>query len=262
MVDMPEGSRTDAGNSADSGDGSDGIRLSKLMVQLGLCSRREADSFISSGQVSVDGEIISVLGTRVRTDAVVTLSQNAQEEQQKLLTVLVNKPVGYVSTQPERGYTAAIELVHPDSEYPEDSGILHRKHLRSLAAAGRLDIDSHGLLVLTQDGRLASRIIGADTNIEKEYLVRITGYLSDEGLELLNFGLSLDDQPLKPALVEWANESQVRFVLREGRKRQIRRMCDQVGVRVVDLKRVRIGELRLGNLPSGCWRFLEPGEYP
>jgi 23S rRNA pseudouridine2604 synthase len=240
----------------------DGVRLSKLMVQQGICSRREADAFIAAGDVMVNGVVVDVLGTRVAADSVVTLSHDAQQTQQELLTVIMNKPVGYVSTQPEPGYRPAIDLVHPDNEYPEDSGILHRKHLRSLAAAGRLDIDSHGLLVLTQDGRLASQIIAAESLVEKEYLVRITGELSASSLRLLNHGLSLDDTPLKPALVEWANEAQIRFVLREGRKRQIRRMCDAVGVKVVDLKRVRIGEIRLGNLPNGCWRFLRPGEGP
>ncbi len=238
-----------------------GVRLSKLMVSLGICSRREADDFIAAGQVFVDGTVVDVLGTRVSADAVITLSDDAKVEQKNLLTVIVNKPVGYVSTQPERGYRPAIDLVHPDSEFPYDTEILHRKHLRTLAAAGRLDIDSHGLLVLTQDGRLASQIIGAHANVEKEYLVRISGNLSDDAIEVLSHGLSLDDKPLLPAVVEWANESQVRFILREGRKRQIRRMCEAVDVRVVDLKRVRIGNIRLGNLPTGCWRFLQPDEH-
>ncbi len=237
-----------------------GVRLSKLMVQRGICSRREADAFIGSGQVMVDGVVVDVLGTRVAEDAVITLSDAAEFEQRSLLTVLVNKPVGYVSTQPERGYRPAIDLVHPDNEYPADTGILHYNDLASLSAAGRLDIDSHGLLVLTQDGRLAAKIIGAQSTVDKEYLVRVSGHLSDEGLALLNFGLDLDERPLLRADVEWANESQLRFVLREGRKRQIRRMCDAVGVKVVDLKRVRIGGLRLGALPTGCWRFLEAGE--
>jgi 23S rRNA pseudouridine2604 synthase len=243
-------------------DQSSHVRLSKLMVQHGICSRREADAFIAAGHVMVDGIVVDVLGTRVPIDAEITLSHDAQQTQQELLTVIMNKPVGYVSTQPEPGYRPAIDLVHPDNEYPNDSGILHRKHLRTLAAAGRLDIDSHGLLVLTQDGRLASQIISAQSDVEKEYLVRITGELSTSALRVLNHGLSLDEQPLRPALVEWANEAQLRFVLKEGRKRQIRRMCDAVGVKVVDLKRVRIGEIRLGSLPNGCWRFLRPGEGP
>ena len=132
-------------------------------------------------------------------------------------------------------------------------------HLKGLAPAGRLDIDSTGLLVLTQDGRIAKLLIGDDSKIEKEYLVRVTGKLSEQGLKLLNHGLSLDGQPLRPAKVSWQNEDQLRFVLREGKKRQIRRMCEMVGLRVVGLKRVRIGQIKLSDLPVGQWRYL--GEH-
>ena len=115
--------------------------------------------------------------------------------------------------------------------------------------AGRLDIDSQGLLVLTQDGRIAKQLIGEDSEVDKEYLVRVQGSLSDRGLELLNHGLSLDGKAL--GQVRWQNSDQLRFVLREGKKRQIRRMCELVGLKVVGLKRVRIGRVALGDLPLG-----------
>jgi 23S rRNA pseudouridine2604 synthase len=134
-------------------------------------------------------------------------------------------------------------------------------HLRGLAPAGRLDIDSTGLMVFTQDGRIARQLVGEDSRIEKEYLVRVEGRLSREGLALLNFGLELDGEPLKPAKVSWQNEDQLRFVLRQGRKRQIRRMCEQVGLRVTGLKRVRIGSVLLANLPVARWRYLRPDEH-
>ncbi|MBC7778739.1 MAG: pseudouridine synthase, partial [Proteobacteria bacterium] len=129
-------------------------------------------------------------------------------------------------------------------------------HARGLAPAGRLDIDSNGLLVLTQDGRIARQLIGAESQVEKEYLVRVEGRLSEAGLAQLNFGLSLDGAPLKRAQVTWQNEDQLRFVLQEGKKRQIRRMCEAVGLAVTGLKRVRIGRVRLGDLPVGQWRYL------
>jgi len=116
------------------------------------------------------------------------------------------------------------------------------------------------LLVLTQDGRVARRLIGEHSTIEKEYLVRVEGRLTANGLALLNHGLSLDDKKLKPAHVEWLNDDQLRFVLIEGRKRQIRRMCELVGLRAVGLKRVRIGQVKLGDLPLGQWRFLRADE--
>jgi 23S rRNA pseudouridine2604 synthase len=116
------------------------------------------------------------------------------------------------------------------------------------------------LLVLTQDGRVARQLIGDDSQVEKEYLVRVEGALDVRGLALLNHGLELDGKQLRPAQVAWANSEQLRFVLKEGRKRQIRRMCEQVGLRVTGLKRVRIGNVRLGDLPPGQWRFLREGE--
>ena len=132
--------------------------------------------------------------------------------------------------------------------------------MRGLAPAGRLDIDSQGLLVLTQDGRIAKQLIGEDSQIEKEYLVRVDGQLSEKDLKLLNHGLSLDGARLKPAKVSWQNKDQLRFILKEGKKRQIRRMCELVGLKVVGLKRVRIGKVRLGDLPQGEWRYLRPDE--
>jgi 23S rRNA pseudouridine2604 synthase len=130
--------------------------------------------------------------------------------------------------------------------------------------AGRLDIDSVGLLVLTQDGRIAKHLIGEDTSVEKEYLVRVQytkpGKLPESELKRLNHGLTLDGKKLLPAKVKWQNEDQLSFVLREGKKRQIRRMCDMVGLKVVGLKRVRIGRVKLGELPVGQWRYLREDE--
>ena len=123
--------------------------------------------------------------------------------------------------------------------------------LNGVAPAGRLDIDSNGLLVLTQDGRVARTLIGENLFVEKEYLVRVRGELDARGLKQLNHGLQLDGKILKPAKVQWQNRDQLRFVLREGRKRQIRRMCELVGLKVVGLKRIRIGKVVLGNLPEG-----------
>ncbi|MFN0051324.1 MAG: pseudouridine synthase [Planctomycetales bacterium] len=237
------------------------LRLSKLMAQRGLCSRREADEYISRGLVFVDGVRVDILGTKVLPHQTVVLAQEAVAEQAGLVTILLNKPIGYVSGQPEAGYHPAVELITPQTRAADfDGPPFRREHLRGLAPAGRLDIDSKGLLVFTQDGRLARRLTGEDSQIEKEYLVRVSGGLDDQRLALLRHGLSLDDRPLKPAQVEWINSEQLRFVLLEGRKRQIRRMCDQVGLTVTGLKRVRIGRIPLGKLPEGEWRYLQPGE--
>jgi 23S rRNA pseudouridine2604 synthase len=238
------------------------IRLSKLMSERGLCSRREADGFIERGWVRVDGETVNVLGTRIDPSQTITLDKSARESQTRQVTILLNKPVGYVSGQPEKGYKAAVTLITGDAQFRGDRTTLRFNpgQLRGLAPAGRLDIDSQGLLVFTQDGRIAKRLIGNDSEVEKEYLVRVEGPLSEKGLALLQRGLTLDGEQLKPAKVSWQNRDQLRFILKEGKKRQIRRMCELVGLKVLGLKRVRIGRVVLGELPEGQWRYLREGE--
>jgi 23S rRNA pseudouridine2604 synthase len=197
----------------------------------------------------------------VLPEAVLTLDARARASRNRLVTILLNKPVGHVSGQPEDNHPPAMALIRPENRADEDAGPdFEPLHLRGLAPAGRLDIDSTGLLVFTQDGTVARQLIGSDSTVDKEYLVRVEGDLVDGGLALLNHGLELDGEPLKPARVEWLNDDQLRFVLHEGKKRQIRRMCELVGLRVTGLKRVRIGGVVLGDLPIGQWRYLGPDE--
>ncbi|OGB50172.1 MAG: RNA-binding protein [Burkholderiales bacterium RIFOXYC12_FULL_60_6] len=281
------------------------------MAELGLASRREADEWIGKGWVKVNGRVAE-MGMQVTPDVRIEIDKQAQGQQAKQVTVLINKPLGLVSGQAEDGHEPAITLVQPKNRWAEDNAryFFHPSQLKSLVPAGRLDIDSTGLLVLTQDGRVARQLIGEDAIMEKEYLVRVmyTGVLNTaaansaaatyaaapgakarpaqpgqvtqlsriddddpvsqdvrssfpaDKLALLRHGLSLDGQPLQRAKVEWQNPEQLRFVLTEGKKRQIRRMCEQVGLKVVGLKRVRIGHVMLGNLPVGQWRYLAPHE--
>lgn len=249
-----------------------GERLSKRMSELGLASRREADEWIESGWVTVDGKLAE-LGQRVGPDVKIEVDPAAREQQAQRVTIILNKPIGYVSGQAEDGYEPASVLVKADTHWGEDPSKIHWApgHGRGLAPAGRLDIDSTGLLVLTQDGRIARHLIGEDSDVEKEYLVRVAvangdpekhpqHQLDPRAIAMLNHGLELDGVQLKEAKVSWANEDQLRFVLREGRKRQIRRMCELVGLNVLALKRVRIGRIPLGQLPPGQWRYLAPWE--
>lgn len=237
------------------------IRISKLMSEQGLCSRREADAYIERGWVLVDGEPIAELGARIFPEQKITLAPAAQRRQGGRATILLNKPVGYVSSQPEPGYKPAVVLITAASQF---AATAQRQFspacLIGLAPAGRLDIDSQGLLVLTQDGRIAKQLVGENRELEKEYLVRVSGRLDDAGLKLLNHGLELDGARLKPARVRWQNKDQLNFILRQGKKRQIRRMCELVGLTVLGLKRVRIGAIKLGDLPEGQWRYLEDHE--
>lgn len=249
-------------------------RLNKRMAELGLCSRREADDWIAQGLVRVNGAV-AVMGLQVAADAKIEVEKTAHRQQQQRVTILLHKPMGYVSGQAEDGHQPAVLLINPRSQWVGDKSgqRFSPPQLRGLAPAGRLDIDSVGLLVLTQDGRVARQLIGEDSGIEKEYLVRVQhltpqgpvatnvqASLPPEQLARLRHGLALDGKALLPAKVSWQNEEQLRIVLREGKKRQIRRMCEQVGLHVTGLKRIRIGRISLGDLPAGQWRFLRPDE--
>jgi 23S rRNA pseudouridine2604 synthase len=207
---------------------------------------------------------VAVLGQRVRPDQRVEIDPAAQRAQVRAVTILLHKPVGFVSGQAEDGYPSAATLVTPENRWADEQRPWHPAHAYGLAPAGRLDIDSTGLLVLTQDGRVARRLIGEDSGVEKEYLVRVThdygDAVPDSVLERLRHGLELDGVQLKPAKASWTNEDQLRIVLQQGRKRQIRRMCELVGLKVTGLKRVRIGSVALGKLPPGQWRYLRDDE--
>ncbi|HSW15679.1 MAG TPA: pseudouridine synthase [Ramlibacter sp.] len=245
-------------------------RLNKRMADLGLCSRREADDWIARGWVRVDGQV-ATMGLQVSAQARIEVDPAARGQQEQRVTILLHKPVGYVSGQAEDGHEPAVTLVQARSHWHGDGSRTRfaPSQLRGLAPAGRLDIDSTGLLVMTQDGRVARQLIGEDSGVEKEYLVRVA--FGEVGVDVqrvfpaaqmarLRHGLSLDGKPLKHARVDWQNPEQLRFVLTEGKKRQIRRMCELVGLKVVGLKRVRIGRITLGQLPVGQWRYLGPTE--
>lgn len=238
------------------------------MSELGMASRREADYWLEQGWVLVDG-VPAVLGQKVGPNEKITLQRAAHTQQATQVTFLLHKPIGFVSGQAEDGYQNAASLITSGNRWAGCAAPqkFNFAQLKGLAPAGRLDIDSTGLLALTQDGRIAKLLIGEDSDIEKEYLVRVQYVRGREGERLpesamhkLRHGLELDGKPLKPAVVEWQNEDQLRFVLREGKKRQIRRMCELVGLKVVGLKRVGIGSVLLRDLPMGQWRYLQAGE--
>jgi 23S rRNA pseudouridine2604 synthase len=227
-------------------------RVNKWLAQSGVCSRREAEALIADGLVSIDGETVSDAGRKILPGQTLTLADRAQGALQGFTAVL-NKPVGYVSGQPEPGQTPAARLLTRAALVGEGAAPDARA---SLPPLGRLDMDSHGLLILSNDGVLAKAIIGPQSELDKEYLVRVAGQIAEPKLARLRQGLSLDGRQLKPAKVSVVQGQTLRFILTEGRNRQIRRMCEQVGLHVVDLKRVRIGPLKLGDLPEGRWRHL------
>jgi 23S rRNA pseudouridine2604 synthase len=237
------------------------IRLSKLLSEKGICSRREADDYIQKGWVFADGECITVLGTKVSKEAKVELKKEGFEAQKSKITLLLNKPLGYLSTIGEEQYPSALELIKEETHLKEP----HEKpfsfsFLEKLSFAGRLDVNSKGLLVLTQCGAIAKQLIGEDSEVEKEYFVRIKGVLSHQKCSLLEYGLALDGETLKKAIVKKLSDTTFKIILKEGKKRQIRRMCELLGLDVCELKRVRIGKIEIGTLPLGKWRYLKPSE--
>ncbi|WP_300390340.1 pseudouridine synthase [Henriciella sp.] len=238
--------------------GDEPMRLNKWMAQLGLCSRREAEALIARGEVKVNGETVSEPGHKISDGETLTLGKAGAKTLDEQLTAVLHKPVDYVSAQPEAGQTPAARLVTKGNLVGKAPSLPGRG--TQLAPLGRLDMDSRGLLLLSQDGVLAKAVIGPRSNLDKEYLVTVKGQVTPQALDKLRHGLSLDGRRLKPAEVDHLGGGRLRFILREGRNRQIRRMCELVGLVVVDLYRTRIGPLELGDLPEGKWRALTQEE--
>ena len=185
------------------------VRLSKRMSELGICSRREADELIRQGLVLVNGERVSELGTKVAPDAEIRLVHEGRRQLDAQVTLLINKPVGYVSSQPENNYSAAVELITAANQMKGDERKFQPQDRRGLAPAGRLDIDSRGLLILSQDGALVRKIIGPESRMEKEYHVTVRGIVTEEKLKLLRHGLHLDGKALLPAKVEMFHDNRL-----------------------------------------------------
>jgi 23S rRNA pseudouridine2604 synthase len=233
-------------------------RVNKWLAQSGVCSRREAEALIAKGLVSIDGERVDDAGRKILPGQTLTLNDEAQSQLEATFSIVIHKPVGIVSAQPEDGQVPAVRLLTVDALVGESPVIPDRD--TRLAPLGRLDMDSRGLLILSDDGVLAKAIIGPTSDLEKEYLVRVSGQITQGRIDLLKHGLKLDGRELRPAKVTRAGDQQLRFILKEGRNRQIRRMCELVGLVVVDLFRLRIGSLLLGDLPEGSWRVITPEE--
>jgi 23S rRNA pseudouridine2604 synthase len=233
-------------------------RVNRWLAQSGVCSRREAEALIAQGLVSIDGERVSDPGRKIEAGQTLVLTDHAEAALGQALNVMIHKPVGVVSSQPEGKQVPAVRLLTRANLWTADAPVPGRDS--RLAPVGRLDMDSRGLLILSEDGVVAKAVIGPASILEKEYRVQLIGQITKKKLDLLRHGLELDGRQLRPAQVELISDQRLRFVLREGRNRQIRRMCEQVGLRVADLFRVRVGDVELGDLPEGRWRPLTPEE--
>lgn len=234
-------------------DGAEPVRINKWLGQTGVCSRREAEGLIGQGLVSIDGEVVTDAGRKIAPGQTLTLSEAAQVELAAGVTILLHKPVGYVSGQPEPGKVPAVRLLTAANRIGE--GQVPAPDA-SLPPIGRLDEDSRGLLLLSSDGVVAKAVIGPLSDLDKEYLVRVAGDVTEKKLAQLRHGLMLDGRVLKHARVTRMEPQRLRFILREGRNRQIRRMCEMVGLEVVDLLRIRVGPVRLDGVAEGKWRLI------
>jgi 23S rRNA pseudouridine2604 synthase len=239
-------------------DGAEPQRVNKWLAQAGVCSRREAEALIAGGQVRIDGELVSDVGRKIMAGQTLVLAERASAQLDAQVSVVIHKPVGLVSSQPEGDQVPAIRLVRAENLFGSAETIPDAR--ASLAPLGRLDQDSRGLLILSEDGVLAKALIGPESGIDKEYLVTVSGKVSRDAIVKLRHGLELDGHQLKPAKVKQEDVQVLRFTLTEGRNRQIRRMCELVGLEVVDLVRLRIGPVQLGDLPEGRWRLLTSEE--
>jgi 23S rRNA pseudouridine2604 synthase len=229
-------------------------RVNRWLAQSGVCSRREAEALIAEGLVEIDGVRVDDPGRKIEAGQTLVLADRASAKLGSALTLMIHKPVGVVSAQPEGDQVPAVRLLTRANLWGESDAIPDRDS--RLAPVGRLDKDSRGLLILSEDGVVAKAVIGPASGLEKEYRVRVRGQVTGRKLDRLRHGLELDGRKLRPAEVDSIGDRRLRFVLTEGRNRQIRRMCELVDLEVVDLLRVRVGALTLGDLPEGRWRPL------
>ena len=233
-------------------------RVNKWLAQSGVCSRREAEALIGKGLVFIDGQRVDDAGRKIESGQTLVLNDSAQAILDTMLSVVFHKPIGIVSSLPQDDQIEAASLLTAQAQWDQGGAVPGPGN--NLAPLGRLDRDSRGLLVLSEDGVLAKALIGPESNIDKEYMVLLTGVITPRKLDLLRNGLELDGRKLRPAKVRQIHDQKLNIILKEGRNRQIRRMAEAVDLRVVDLMRVRVGPLQIGDLPEGHWRHLTPEE--
>ncbi len=236
------------------------------MAQRGLCSKREADRLIAAGLVRVDGVVAPPSGLFVSHRARIEILPRGQAELAGQQTIMLHKPAGVVSNLPAPGQRQALDLIAwdtcaaPGDAFSQQTWQGVKDDLTGFHVAGRLDYESTGLLILTQDGLVARALTGEAHNVEKEYLVHTVSLdadaVSEAQLRDLRRPIRDEGDLLKAERVDQLGDNKLRFVLREGKKRHIRRMCEAVGLDVASLMRVRIGALRLGSLPRGRWQFV------
>ena len=222
------------------------MRLQKYLSSAGFCSRRKGEEYIKAGVVKVNGTVVTELGTKVDPENDrIEVNQTPIQADQNRVYIALNKPKDYVTSCDHPGEKIVLDLVDiPQRIYP----------------VGRLDKDSTGLLLLTNDGRLHHRLSHPSFDHEKEYEVTVRSHISDGALTSLEKGMPMMGTRTRPAKIKRLSSNRFRIVLKEGKNRQIRRMVRKVGRRVTGLKRIRISNIKLGRLSQGSWRHLAEKE--
>ena len=252
------------------------IRLAKRVAEQLSCSRSTAEQFIEGGFVSVDGQIEEAPGARVRPDQTVAVAPDASLLELTPVTLLLHKPAGFEAglgvpgaptgqaahASRSQGAQQALTLLSAASHLPEDaSGIrVLQRHFKQLECFTPLPTEASGLVVYTQDKRIARKLAEDIESLEQECIVEVKGDIAPNGLQRLCHGLTFTGRPLPPIKVSWQNETKLRFALKGIRPGQIPAMCEAVGLTVVGLKRIRIGRVPLAKVPEGQWRYLQPWE--
>lgn len=227
------------------------FRLAKRVAELASCSRTEATQYIEGGWVTVDGQVIEEPGFRVLAQQKVELMPDAKLQPVDPVTILLHKPAEFDAR-------AAQELITPGNLFAEDrsGNRFLRRHVADLIVTDPMEPGASGLLILTQDWRIKRKLVDDAARIEHEYIVEVAGTLKPDGLALLNHGLNFNGKPLPPIKASWQSESRLRFAIKAPPRGVIAHMCEQVGLTVVALKRIRVGRLPLAGLPEGQWRYL------
>ncbi|GAA5784182.1 RNA-binding protein S4 [Chitiniphilus shinanonensis] len=234
------------------------LRLSKRMVELGLCSRREADELIEQGRVLVDGRAVDTLGSRVTPAQHIAILPATGVATPERVTLLLNKPAA-LRAWSDADLLGVTALLRPELRHGGPDIRFLKKHVQRHQVAVPLDPNASGLLVLTQDARLAQRLAQAQ-DFEQEFLVWPTGPVTTEQVATLARTRAVGEATIKPFKVTRQSERQLRFLLREHRPGLIPALCASVGLGVASYRRIRVGRLALGDLPEGGWRYLGPNE--
>jgi len=237
------------------------IRLAKRVAEMIPCSRNEAEQYISGGWISVDGEVIEEPGARVLDEQDVVIHPDATLAEVLPVTILLHKPAGFNAGIGTDG-AAATTLLSAETLQPADHGNQRflRRHLSKLTLCSPLDTKASGLVVYTQDFRVARKLVDEGNRVEQEFIVEVSGDIREGGLALLNHGLTFNGKEIAPMKVSWQNETRLRFAIKGVKPGQIVHMCRMVNLAVVSMKRIRIGRVPMASLPSGQWRYLHEYE--